>query len=230
MLKTGGPGYIKEENIGGRNYIPSNDAEFDKWFKFLCQYVAQKTSGAQPPWTHIPAAALTALNSAYAETIGPHTPVDTEAKNDAKKAAAKVVRPFVNQYLRFPPVTDEDRTAMGIPNRDPTRTPVEVPKTRPVFSVGVKAIRSLTIAFHDEGTESRAIPYGMDGAVIFWDVLDSPPSSPKKLGRSELATRSPHTLSFEEEERGKTVYIAMRWQNEKGQKGEFTAKQSAIIP
>jgi hypothetical protein len=223
--------------MGGKDYIPSNDAVFDKWFKFMNQYVNEKCTGTPPEWGHIPAAARTAMQdayiawySAYVNTVGPHTPVDTEAKNDAKKAAKKVIRPFVNQYLRFPPVTDEDRTAMGIPNRDSTRSPVGVPKTRPVFNIEVKAIRSLTIPFHDEGTESRAIPYGFDGAVIFWDVLDAPPSNPKKFSSSELATRSPHTITFEEEERGKTVYIALRWQNEKGQKGPFTAIQSAIIP
>jgi hypothetical protein len=52
--------------------------------------------------------------TAYSKVLGPHTPVDTEAKNAAKKAAKKAVRAFVNQYLRFDPVTDEDRTAIGI--------------------------------------------------------------------------------------------------------------------
>jgi hypothetical protein len=40
---------------------------------------------------------------------GPYTQVDREAKNDAKRASKKAIRAFVNQYLRFPPVTDEDR-------------------------------------------------------------------------------------------------------------------------
>jgi hypothetical protein len=151
------------------DYIPSNDAVFNQWFKFMNQYVAQKCGGSTPEWNHIPQAARTGMENAYiswytaySAFLGPHTPVDTEAKNDAKKAAKKVIRPFVNQYLRYPPVTDEDRTAMGIPNRD--------------------------------------------------------------------TTRSPYTITFEEEERGKSVYIALRWQNKKGKKGPFTVIQSAIIP
>jgi hypothetical protein len=217
------------------DYVPARDADFDKWFVFLVQYVTAKC--ADETWTHIPQAALTALtavrsawSTAWKNVQGPHTAVDTEAKNDAKKAAKAVIRPFVNQYLRFPPVTDEDRTAMGIPNHDSTRTPIETPQTVPVFAAEVRGIRSVTLVFHDEGTKSSAIPYGFNGAVVSWDVSGTPVTDPKKLTRSELATRSPHVLHFEEEDRGKTVYIALQWQNESGEKGDFTAVQTAIIP
>jgi hypothetical protein len=104
-----------------KDYLSGNDGKFDDWYKFMNQYVAQKCGGSTPEWTHIPAEARTAQADAYAawytaysKTRGPHTLVDTEAKNDAKAAAKAVIRPFVNQYLRFPPVTNEDRTAIGI--------------------------------------------------------------------------------------------------------------------
>jgi hypothetical protein len=71
--------------------------------------------------------AYAAWYTAYANTIGPHTPVETEAKNGAKEAAKKLIRPFVNQYLRYDPVTNEDRTAMSIPNKDTIPTPVPPP-------------------------------------------------------------------------------------------------------
>jgi hypothetical protein len=34
-----------------------------------------------------------------------------------------------------------------------------------------------------------------------------------------MASKTPHTLNFTEEERGKTVYIAAAWQNERGNLG-----------
>jgi hypothetical protein len=120
-----------------KDYIPARDKDFNDWFKFLNQYVAQKSGGSTPAWTHIPQAARTALADAYAawytaytNTIGPHTPVDTEAKNDAKTAAKAAIRPFVNQYLRYPLVTNEDRTAMSIPNKDIIPTPIPPPEAR----------------------------------------------------------------------------------------------------
>jgi hypothetical protein len=220
-----------------KDYIPNNDAKFNEWLKFLSQYVGSKTSGSAPAWTHIPKAVLdllidiySAWYTAYGPTIGPHTPVQTEAKNDAKKAAKKMVRPFINQYLRFLPVTDEDRTAMGIPNHDTTRTPIGRPKTIPVFNIVIKGIRKVTIPFHDEGTTSRAIPYGMNGAIVSWKVSDTPVTDPKLLEHTELATKSPAVLHFEEADRGKTVSIALQWQNETGVRGDFSEIENAIVP
>ncbi|MDR1930372.1 MAG: hypothetical protein LBQ44_07050, partial [Treponema sp.] len=69
-----------------RDYIPQRDADFDDFFKFMNQYVAQKCGGQSPEWTHIPQAARTAMAdgyiawyTAYANTLGPHTPEDTSA-------------------------------------------------------------------------------------------------------------------------------------------------------
>jgi hypothetical protein len=229
----------KEKKMGrsGKDYIPSNATLFDVWFKFLVQYVEQKTSGSKPDWSHIPPevvamilAAYAAWYTVYSAAVGPHTEVDTEARNNAKKAAVKVIRPFVNQYLRFPPVTDEDRTAMGIPNHDGTRSHIGKPATTPVFNTRIRGIGKVTVVFHDEDTESRRIPYGMNGAVISIKISDTPITDPKMLDRTELATKSPHDLHFEAKDRGKTVYIAMQWQNESGIRGNFSEIQSAIIP
>jgi nitrous oxide reductase accessory protein NosL len=97
-----------------KNYIPKKDTLFDLWFKFLAQYVSKKTGGSVPDWTHLPKAVADMIMDAYAawyvvysKTLGPHTPVDTLAKQEGRAAAEKTIRPFVNQYLRFPPVTDD---------------------------------------------------------------------------------------------------------------------------
>jgi hypothetical protein len=89
-------------------YIPRNDAKFDAWFNYLTDYVMPTI----PAWPNIPkpeaekpAVVCTGWHTAYKAVIGPHTPVDTETKNGAKKAAVKVIQAFANQYLRFLPVT-----------------------------------------------------------------------------------------------------------------------------
>ncbi|MDR1219865.1 MAG: hypothetical protein LBK73_09690 [Treponema sp.] len=101
-----------------RNFLDAGDAAFNNGLENLVDYVIEKTSGTPPAWSHIPPSAVTALESAranwrtaYQKTFGAHTPVDTEAKNDAHKAATAVTRPFIAQYLMFPPVTNEDRAA-----------------------------------------------------------------------------------------------------------------------
>jgi hypothetical protein len=115
--------------------IPTSYEQFNLWFKFLVPYVLSKTEGTAPAWTHIPKAVVDMLSEAYAawyvvygKTLGPHTPVDTLAKMEGRKAAEKIIRGVVNQYLRFFPVTDEDRKAMGIP-----KVPLRGAKTLRVF-------------------------------------------------------------------------------------------------
>jgi hypothetical protein len=46
----------------------------------------------------------------------------------------------------------------------------------------------------------------------------------------ELSGQEYETAGFIQEERGKTVYVAMCWQNEKGQKGPWSEIESAIVP
>jgi hypothetical protein len=105
-----------------------------------------------------------------------------------------------------------------------------VPKTRPELFIEVVDFRRLKVSFQDQGSKSKAKPYSVDGAVIICAVLDAPPADHSALTRSVLATRTPHILEFTEEKRGKTVYIAICWQNEKGQMGPWSEIVSAIVP
>jgi hypothetical protein len=45
-----------------------------------------------------------------------------------------------------------------------------------------------------------------------------------------MASKTPHALEFIEAQRGKTVYIAAAWQNERGLIGQWSEIQSAVIP
>jgi hypothetical protein len=83
----------------------------------------------------------------------------------------------------------------------------------------IKGICRVIIPFHDQSAADRTIPYGMNGAVISWKVLDTPVTNPKKLDHTELSAGGPHSLQFEEENRGKMIY--MQWQNERGVRGYF---------
>jgi len=46
----------------------------------------------------------------------------------------------VAQYLKFDPVTDEDRTAMNLHNRDSIHTTIPISATRPVITPDNRAI------------------------------------------------------------------------------------------
>ncbi|MDR1862372.1 MAG: hypothetical protein LBQ67_00470 [Treponema sp.] len=231
-----------------RDYIPSNSAEFDRFFKFMNQYVAQKCDGQTPEWTHILAPARTAMAdaytawyTAYSQTIGPHTPVETEAKNDAKKAAEQVIRPFVQQYLMFPPVTNEDRTAMGLHNPDLVKTPVPKPVNQAeadltfpgIHLVELQKIRPVSGAVPDRRSDYGVrIHYGILDAATAKGRITAAPQTGDDLPHSVFTRRKKHRFNFDGSS-GKTVYFCLRYENGKGGEegqGPFGPILSAVIP
>jgi hypothetical protein len=226
----------------GKKIIPGKDKNFNDFFKIVYQYTSVKTSGTPSDWSHIPAAEVTNLGNSYADwytfyapTLKDHTRAETAAKNMARRRNQPVLADFIQTWFRrFPKiVTNADLIAMGIPPIDTDRTPIGVPKTRPVFIIQVRDTRLIAIIFYDEATpESSARPYGMNGAVVSFAISHDGTviTDHKQLIHTELATHTPHLLHFAEADRGKTVYIAMQWQNESGERGEPTEIQSAVIP
>jgi hypothetical protein len=218
------------------DYIPKNDAAFDAFFTFMTHYVNAQCTGAHPAWTHIPAgaraaqdAAYAAWHAAYVPVIGPHTPVDTEAKNNAKAAAKAAIRPFVNQYLRFSPVTREDRTAMGIRSRNPPK-PVPRPADIPEVEAQTPHPRVLRFRFRRANMKRWGKPKNVHGMELVWLISDTPPKLVEDLVHSSFATRSPLELTFEENQRGRRLYYAARWETGTAKQGDFGEIYSAIVP
>ena len=221
-----------------KDYIPSTDADFNQFFKNITQYVNAKCAGSSPEWTHIPKEERERLDqayidwySAYALTFKPHSKDITKQKNRARKEAEGILREFVNRFMRYPPVTDQDRDIMGINNHDITRTPRFGVSELAGTEVKLRNIRELMLHFWIKGQRGkRAKPDGYKGAVIAWDVRDTPPDRPEDLTRRALATRTPYVLQFDETERGKTVYFAAAWQNDRGQVGQWSEIGKAFVP
>jgi hypothetical protein len=222
---------------GNRDYIPRSDADFNNWFMNLVEYVVEKTSGSPPAWDHIPQRHIVELVAAYEDwrrfydpTLVPHIPAAITAKNDARRRAERVIRPFVRRFLHFEPVTNADRTNMAVPQHDEVRTDHTVVPEEVEFNIVIEGIRVVHIHFKVLGAVGHAKPEGYDGAVIVWDVLDAPPADVSALTRHTMASRTPHTLEFPEEERSGTVYVSTAWQNERGILGRWSEIKSAVIP
>jgi hypothetical protein len=237
-----GKAYISRKEQGmAKDYIPRKEPDFDNWLAFLIQYVDEKCGGNRPEWTHIPPEARSAVSdayaaweAAYAKTKGrrPHTQVDTEAKNDAEAAAKAIVRPFVNQYLRYPPVTNEDRTAMGIPNKDTHPSPLKPPETGPSFSIIQMGQGALGIVYRNGAKGKRGSkPKGVTSVKICMGVSDEPIIDQEMLPGAKKATKCPFLNRFREADRGKRAYFACKWELSK-QDGEspWSEIQSEIIP
>jgi hypothetical protein len=219
------------------DFIPRNDAEFDSWFRNLLAYAVEKTTGTPPAWDHIPERHVDELETAYQDwhgeyilTLMPHTPAAITAKNDARRRAEAVIRPFVRRFLHFEPVTNADRTNMAVPQHDLVRTDHKVVEEEVEYVLIIRGIRVVHVDFWILGSGSKAKPEGYDGAVIVWDVLGEPPADPFALNRHTMASHTPFTIEFPEEERGKTAYFALAWQNERGILGRWSDIKSTVIP
>jgi hypothetical protein len=73
-------------------------------------------------------------------------------------------------------------------------------------------------------------PAGQHGVEVAWLISSTPPARWDELIHSTVDTRSPFRISFENDQRGKTVYFALRWENTRGERGRWSDIMVAIIP
>jgi hypothetical protein len=236
--------------MSGTYYIPGGDAEFDVFFKNIVDYVLARVLAAQPVWTHIPpaeaeklATAYTDWHTAYEPTLVSHTSVQTAEKNRTRKASQKVLTGFVNRFLRYPPVTDEDRDNMGIPNKKPIKTPVPAPErqveadlTFPgIHIVELRNIRPVAGPDDDPRSDYGVrIYYGLSGTPTdtYKFRLSAPPERGNDLPDSRFTRKKKERFDFEGES-GNTVYFCLRYENAKGGEegvGPFGPILHATIP
>ena len=155
---------------------------------------------------------------------------DGERMREAFKLKEAKMRDMKARHFFIPPL---DRGAFVDLYLDPPsdgRTEHHIVTEEIEYTIEIMGIRMVHLHFKVRGAKNKAKPTGYDGAVVTWAVLDKPPTDPKELTNHTLASRTPHTVHFEEHERGKTAYFALRWQNERGNLGPLSEILSAIIP
>jgi hypothetical protein len=218
------------------DFIPRKDADFLKWTNNFMKYLGQSLRRFGFPediYTE-----LTEQHEDFvqkleaAEEPATRTKLTVQAKKSARAILEKNMRSSIREYLSYSHlVTDEDRDGLGIPIHKTSRTPAPVATTYPDFDVDSGTIRRLTVDFYDQHSKkSKAKPAGQHGAEIRWAILDAAPQSIGELTNSGFDTRTPFTLEFDENQRGKTVYFCLCWENTRGEKGPWGEIVSAIIP
>jgi len=156
--------------------------------------------------------------------------VNTALVREAFSDLTRYMRILHQRKFFSPPMLDSDWLRLGLRPRDTIRTEHFEVSEMVEFELRLGEIRQILVNFWVKGAAHRAKPAGYDGAVLVWDVLDAPPPEPFALARHTMASRTPYTLEFLDEERGRTVYIAAAWQNERGIIGPWSEVQSAVIP
>ena len=235
--------------MGGKDYVPGSDADFNTWFRNLRQYVLSKCNPPDAPqWSHIPAGALTELtdtytawSAAYEKTLTPCTKPDRDEKNRVRAVSEKFLRTFVNAYLRFAPaVTDDDKEQMGLHIPDTTPTPVPPPTMQAeadvaypgVHLIELTRIRAVKTLENDARSDYGVrIYWGILGEEALHDMfrLSAPPVTGDDLPHSVFTRKKKHLFDFSGDS-GKTAWFCLRFENAKGASGPFGPLFSAIIP
>jgi hypothetical protein len=127
-------------------------------------------------------------------------------------------------------MTPEQKLYYGVITRHPGHR-IEVPGTVPMLLPRPGNIRQIVLDYKDMGAEDNGKPEDVHGIEIRWAILDHVPAGVVELTHSSFATRHPFRITFREEDRGKTVYFAGRWEIQRGgEKGKFGPIASAVIP
>ncbi|MHC6203158.1 hypothetical protein ACYULU_08175 [Breznakiellaceae bacterium SP9] len=175
-------------------------------------------------------AAIAALDLAIVTATENNNTHNTEMVRTAQVALVKEMRYMKSHYFLIPPLTDQDYRDLIGKEPKPSHTPLPPPTTIPVLRFDSSIIRQITVYFQDEGSERRGKPTGVHGVELRWAILDHVPTDINELINTEIDTKSPFTLRFSQEERGKSLYTCPRWENSKPQKGPWGAIGMAVIP
>jgi hypothetical protein len=218
------------------NFLPDKEAEFYAWVVVFFNYLITNlsrfgiSSSVLSPLTALRDDFFTKYATAQAPST--RTKAAVKAKNNALDALKDALRPFIREYLTYNHlVTDADRDNLGLPIHKTSHTPAPIPDSYPAYMVDSSMIRFLGIHFRDaKSEEGHAKPFGVHGAEIKWGISDTPVVDPEELPHSAFDTRTPFRLEFSGEERGRTVWFCLRWENTRGEKGPWSEIVSAIVP
>ncbi|MDR3130982.1 MAG: hypothetical protein LBU18_05490 [Treponema sp.] len=171
-------------------------------------------------------AKLAAYTAAYHTARAPNAgKIDREDRREKSEALKKVIRKIKNAYIDPDPldaVTPEILMAFGLRVKDTSRTGVPDPAEVVPFTLENGEYLQVIV-------RHPARPPRYNGAVAFYKVGGPAPETHKELTLSRLLTRTRELLTFDDSQLGKTLYIALYWENEKGRLGPPSPIQSHVI-
>ena len=161
------------------------------------------------------------------------TPKKTAKLQEAEEVFKPSYRQLYTGFLKDSPfVTNDDLLSMGLPKRPSgERHPSPVAAKAPDCDTDTSVPGQVAFHYYEkEGGHKRAKPAGQHGVELAWTISDAPPTRWDELAHSSFDTRTPLTLSFENDQRGRTLYYALRWENTRGEKGPWSVIAGVIIP
>lgn len=221
----------------GEHYMPRPDGNFSAWANHYYDAVKKfyEEQGFDPDLLTPLMKALATWNAQYPAHVSAQQRAEAarQAKDAARAALEKEVRPVTNFVQGYPKTTNADRAEMGITVRHTSPTPAPAPSSRPLALVesGQRLTHQLRLV--DESTATRrARPAGVLGAEVWVKLVDADqpaPTDPAALTFLTMTTKPSFRAEFKAGEGGKTAVYMARWVNTRGEKGPWSEVTTATV-
>jgi hypothetical protein len=159
---------------------------------------------------------------AIVEDASTRTAVTVAECKAAFKALEVFMRDFKRRYFIKPPLTDADFISLGLKAPDPHPSPVPAPEDVPEVEVQTPLPRTVRIRFRWRNAVRWGKPDHVHGLECRWLFADEMPLSVDDLVHSEFVTKNPLELVFDEKQRGKKLFFAVRWETGTAKKGKWS--------
>jgi len=148
-----------------------------------------------------------------------------------EKLAAQM-RDIKKRYFYVPPLTEADIVNLGLRLKDDTPTSVSIPTGQAEGDISYLGGEQLMMRIRRvEGTplDGKA-EYGHKIYYRLYAHGETPPAIGKDLHENVFTRQKKYLFRFGQEDKGKTAYFCIRYENSKGEQGPWGPMFSAIIP
>ena len=178
-----------------------------------------------PPWNN--------FNNDYLAWEDPSTrlPVYVISLKNSKASYIPKLRQLNRMVRNNTGISDEDLYALGFPPRSTNKpTPAPIPSTFPEAHIEPVGKGVINVHFRDQGASNKAKPAGVHGVEIKWGIMADKPATDDDLPNSTFDTKTPYQFVFKESQRGKRLFLTLRWENTRGEKGNWSDIYETYIP
>jgi hypothetical protein len=217
------------------DYVPDNDRVLLTWATNMGVEVETHAGlwNINPTvWQQRVAPKIQKYEAALTKAENPnHGKADTLAKNIAKKELIEAIRKFVKEFLTAnSEITDDDRIRIGITVPKKTRKKAEKPKSVPNPAAKIKSAGVIVVEVTDSESGKKAKPDLVQGFEFVYAFSETPVSNWDDLNHSLFSTKTTLEVVCPADKRGKIMYFATRWENTRGEKGNWSDIGNIMIP
>lgn len=219
-------------------YIPAQDNAFLAWLQNFDGILSVDfaafgvTAGEAVIITNVTNAFNVGLEAATAPIT--RTPVTVAAKDAARASAEFAVRPIAVRVSLDGGISNALKVQLGVTVRSTTPTPIPAPVIAPTIALVKATPLEFQLQIRPVGSSTKAKPAGVVAIEVAQSIGTVAATDPAQLAIIGQYGKTPLTLEYAAENRGKLVTLAARYRTRSGpagvsQAGPWSALQTYAV-